>query len=225
MHRIDTPSRQKDKFGSGKDGFTKGDPQTGTPATEVSPDILDAMQEEICSVIELSGLPLKKSENNQLYQAIEKMLDAVIPIGVVLPWVGDTPPNDRFVIVKNQTFDKAALPKLAALFPSGQIPFDPRGLALRWWDNGRGRDTGRALLTEQGDAIRNITGSVANVFTEDATVFSGALAYTGSGSSSLATGSWPKQFRNLSLNASLVVPTASENRMANIALTPIMRVK
>ena len=161
----------------------------------------------------------------EIRAAIESLLDVVAPVGVVLPWVGDTPPNDRFVIVKNQTFDKAALPKLAALFPSGQIPFDPRGLALRWWDNGRGRDTGRALLTEQGDAIRNITGSVANVFTEDATVFNGALAYTGTGSFSLAPGSTPKQFRNLSLNASLVVPTASENRMANISMTPIMRVK
>ncbi|WP_270794492.1 hypothetical protein [Aeromonas sp. QDB11] len=225
MHRIDTPSRQKDKFGSGKDGFTKGDPQTGTPATEISPDILDAMQEEICNVIELSGLPLKKQENNQLYKAIEIILDTVIPIGVVLPWVSDTPPNDRFVIVKNQTFDKVALPKLAAIFPSGQIPFDPRGLALRWWDNGRGRDPGRSILSEQGDAIRNITGFVANVFTADPSVMSGAMTYIGTGFSSLATGAIQQQFRNLSFDASRVVPTAAETRMASIAMTPIMRIK
>ncbi|WP_323077132.1 hypothetical protein [Aeromonas hydrophila] len=226
MHRIDTPSRQKDKFGAGKDGFTRGDPQTGTQATQVSADILDAMQEELCSVIELSGLPLKKSENNQLYKAIEILLDAVIPIGVVLPWVGDTPPNDRFVIVKNQTFDKVALPKLAALFPSGQIPFDPRGLALRWWDNGRGRDTGRSLLSEQGDAIRNITGQVANVYIENpAAAALGALAFNGTGFTSLTAGSQQIQYRNLSFDASRVVQTASENRMANISMTPIMRVK
>lgn len=77
MHRIDTPSRQKDKFGSGKDGFTKGDPQTGTPATEVSPDILDAMQEEICAVIEDldSGGTLDKSKNNQLVTAIKDIFN------------------------------------------------------------------------------------------------------------------------------------------------------
>lgn len=226
MHRIDTPSRQKDKFGAGKDGFTKGDPQTGNPATEISADILDSMQEELCNVIELSGLSLKKAENNQLYQAIESLLDAVVPIGVVLPWIGETPPNNRFVIVKNQTFDKTALPKLAKVFPSGQIPFDPRGLALRWWDNDRGRDTGRTLLSEQGDAIRNITGQVANVYIENPSAAAqGALAYNGTGFTSLTIGPQQIQFRNLSFDASRIVPTASENRMANIAMTPIMRVK
>lgn len=224
MHRIDTPSRQKDKFGSGKDGFTNGNPQTATPATEISPDILDAMQEEICSVIELSGLPLKKSENNQLYQAIEKMLDAVIPIGLVLPWVGDTPPNDRFVIVKNQSFDKAALPKLAALFPSGQIPFDPRGLALRWWDNGRGRDPDRALLSEQGDAMRRITGTVSC----SGAVFDfaqGAFKLSATTNGRVSSGATMGKTDDFDMDTSLVVPTANEFRGANIALTPIMRVK
>jgi len=161
----------------------------------------------------------------EMRAAIESLLDVVAPVGVVLPWVGDTPPNDRFVIVKNQTFDKAALPKLAALFPSGQIPFDPRGLALRWWDNGRGRDTGRVLLSEQGDAIRNITGSAANVLTADPNSSTGVLGYSGSGYSSLAGGSQQIQFRNLLIDASKALPTASEIRMANISMTPIMRVK
>ncbi|WP_323936160.1 hypothetical protein [Aeromonas veronii] len=73
MHRIDTPSRQKDKFGSGKDGFTRGDPQTGTPATEVSADILDTMQEEICAVVEEAGISLDKENNSQLLSAIKKL--------------------------------------------------------------------------------------------------------------------------------------------------------
>lgn len=29
MHRIDTPTAQTDKFGAGKNGFTRGNPQTG----------------------------------------------------------------------------------------------------------------------------------------------------------------------------------------------------
>ncbi|EOK6286159.1 hypothetical protein M8806_22220, partial [Escherichia coli] len=28
MHRIDTKTAQKDKFGAGKNGFTRGNPQT-----------------------------------------------------------------------------------------------------------------------------------------------------------------------------------------------------
>lgn len=78
MHRIDTISAQKDKFGSGKNGFTTGDPQSGTPATEVSAEILDALQEEICAVIEDvdSGLLLSKSENNQLISAVKNIVSA-----------------------------------------------------------------------------------------------------------------------------------------------------
>lgn len=73
MHRIDTSTAQKDKFGAGKDGFTLGDAQTGVPPTEVSADILDAMQEEICAVVEGSGLLLDKTNNRQLLLAIKKI--------------------------------------------------------------------------------------------------------------------------------------------------------
>lgn len=232
MHRIDTPSRQKDKFGSGKDGFTKGNPQTGTPATEISPEILDAMQEEICSVIELSGLQLNKTENDQLFKAIEAMLDAVAPIGVVLPWVGETPPNDRFVIVKNQTFDKVQLPKLAAIFPSGRIPFDPRGEALRWWDAGRGVDSGRSLLSAQGGAVEyhnhplptsaapsstsKIWGILDSYWQQAAepnwAPADGAIAVTGSTGVASYAGAITGNY-------------ASETRMRNVALCPIMRVR
>ncbi|MGL4602247.1 MAG: phage tail protein [Plesiomonas sp.] len=161
----------------------------------------------------------------EMKAAMEALLDIVCPIGLVLPWVGETPPNDRFVIVKQQVFDPVALPKLAKIFPAGRIPFDPRGLALRWWDAGRGRDVGRVLMSEQGDAIRPITGSVANVLTADPNVMAGALSYNGAGYTSLTAGNTPVQFRNLSLDVSRVVTVASENRMANSALTPIMRVK
>lgn len=78
MHRIDTSTAQLDKFGAGKNGFTTGDPQSGTPATEVSADILDALQEEIAAVIEDpdSGLTLNKSNNGQLIEAIKKIVTA-----------------------------------------------------------------------------------------------------------------------------------------------------
>ncbi|MFM5431378.1 hypothetical protein ACET9P_10855 [Aeromonas veronii] len=73
MHRIDTSTAQKDKFGAGKNGFTLGNAQTGVPPTEVSADILDAMQEEICAVVEGSGLSLDKTNNSQLILAIKKI--------------------------------------------------------------------------------------------------------------------------------------------------------
>ena len=44
MHRIDTPTAQRDKFGQGKNGFTRGNPQTGTPATQLDYLYCDAIQ-------------------------------------------------------------------------------------------------------------------------------------------------------------------------------------
>ncbi|MCI4556790.1 carbohydrate kinase, partial [Escherichia coli] len=66
MHRIDTKTAQKDKFGAGKNGFTRGNPQTGTPATDLDDDYFDMLQEELCSVVEASGASLEKGRHDQL---------------------------------------------------------------------------------------------------------------------------------------------------------------
>ena len=60
--------------------------------------------------------------------AMEELLDIVAPIGVPIPWVAATPPNSRFLIAAGQGFDKLVYPKLAALWPTGVIPFDMRGI-------------------------------------------------------------------------------------------------
>lgn len=79
MHRIDTPTAQADKFGPGKNGFTNGDPATGRRATDLNSDMWDAVQEEICAVIEKSELALNKDQHDQLYQAIVKIITSKIP--------------------------------------------------------------------------------------------------------------------------------------------------
>ncbi|HIF2546220.1 TPA: gp53-like domain-containing protein [Salmonella enterica] len=75
MHRIDTPTAQKDKFGQGKNGFTNGDPATGRRATDLNSDMWDALQEEVCTVIEAAGIPLSKGEHTQLHAAIGRLID------------------------------------------------------------------------------------------------------------------------------------------------------
>lgn len=65
MHRVDgpgaTPTNQ----------FTEGSPSTGVPATTVTADIMNALQEEVAAVIEQgAGLVLNKPDNTQLLQAI-----------------------------------------------------------------------------------------------------------------------------------------------------------
>lgn len=79
MHRIDTPTAQADKFGPGKNGFTNGDPATGRRATDLNSDMWDAVQEEICNVVEKSGLALNKNQHDQLHQAIVKIITSKIP--------------------------------------------------------------------------------------------------------------------------------------------------
>lgn len=73
MHRIDTPTAQKDKFGAGKNGFTRGNPQTGTPATDLDNDYFDMLQEELAGVVEATGVILDKSKHNQLLTALRKI--------------------------------------------------------------------------------------------------------------------------------------------------------
>ncbi|EAP0966907.1 hypothetical protein FIC75_23155 [Salmonella enterica] len=75
MHRIDTPTAQKDKFGQGKNGFTNGDPATGRRATDLNSDMWDAVQEEVCTVIEAAGIQLSKGEHTQLHAAVGRLID------------------------------------------------------------------------------------------------------------------------------------------------------
>ncbi|WGK58684.1 hypothetical protein [Pantoea sp. SS70] len=51
MHRIDTSTAQVDKFGTGKNGFTGGNPQTGELPTALDENFFDSVQEEICNII------------------------------------------------------------------------------------------------------------------------------------------------------------------------------
>lgn len=76
MHRIDTSTAQKDKFGSGKNGFTGGNPQTGELPTALDETFFDSVQEEIAGVIEAAGISLAKTNNFQLLAAIKTLVSS-----------------------------------------------------------------------------------------------------------------------------------------------------
>lgn len=134
-----------------------------------------------------------------------------------------------YISVNGQAFDKSRYPKLAKIYPSGVLP-DPRGEFPRFWDNGRGVDAGRALLSAQGDAIRNITGwmQIAGISGTDAIlrnsggVFShdGEAAYGDNTGQILGTGT-TSYMDTMRFDASKLVPTAFENRPRNIAFQAI----
>ncbi len=92
---------------------------------------------------------------------------------------------------------------------------DLRGEFVRGWDAGRNLDGGRGFGTAQGDAIRNITGTMGSN-DQERRFLSGAFYYIGTDGSG-KTGS-SNSTDNVGFDASRVVPTAPENRPHNVAL-------
>lgn len=100
MHRIDTSTAQKDKFGAGKNGFTGGNPQTGELPTALDQNFFDSLQEEICGVIEGGGIALNKADRGQMLKALKAIFPTTtlfssqlavpgyqkLPGGLVLQW-------------------------------------------------------------------------------------------------------------------------------------------
>lgn len=84
MHRIDTPSAAPGNL------FTEGNPGLGVPATEVSADFLNAIQEEVCAVVAGASIALNKSNNAQLLAAIGVLLTRLVPAGIVAMWSGSS---------------------------------------------------------------------------------------------------------------------------------------
>lgn len=73
MHRTDYTGAAADLHGAGKPGFTLGNPVGGIPASKLGADWPNAVQEEICNLIEAAGLALSKPDNTQLLQAIRAL--------------------------------------------------------------------------------------------------------------------------------------------------------
>ncbi|WP_324251621.1 phage tail protein [Photorhabdus bodei] len=70
-----------------------------------------------------------------------------IPVGAPIPWPLPHPPIG-YLTCNGSTFDKLQYPKLAEAYPDGRLP-DLRGEFIRGWDDGRGADNGRKLLSWQ----------------------------------------------------------------------------
>ncbi|HAI2563419.1 TPA: integrase [Escherichia coli] len=192
MHRIDTKTAQKDKFGAGKNGFTRGNPQTGTPATDLDDDYFDMLQEELCSVVEASGASLEKGRHDQLLTALRALLlsrknpfgdiksdgtvktalenlglgeGSALPVGVPVPWPSATPPTG-WIKCNGAPFSAEEYPELAKVYPALKLP-DLRGEFIRGWDDGRGVDSGRVVLTGQSQSVQQHTHDLAMAYSSD----------------------------------------------------------
>ena len=77
---------------------------------------------------------------------------AVLPVGVPVPWPSATPPAG-WIKCNGAVFDASRYPGLAHAYPAHRLP-DLRGEFIRGWDDGRGVDTGRGILSSQADDIK-----------------------------------------------------------------------
>ncbi|EAY8037164.1 shufflon system plasmid conjugative transfer pilus tip adhesin PilV [Salmonella enterica] len=71
------------------------------------------------------------------------------PVGSPIPWPSTTPPPGYFLMA-GQRFPCGSYPQLARAYPGCVLP-DLRGVFIRGLDNGRGFDSGRAVLSYQAD--------------------------------------------------------------------------
>ncbi|EPU7431839.1 phage tail protein [Cronobacter sakazakii] len=72
---------------------------------------------------------------------------SALPVGVPIPWPSATPPTG-WLKCNGAAFTASQYPKLALAYPALRLP-DLRGEFIRGWDDGRGVDSGRSLLSSQ----------------------------------------------------------------------------
>ena len=97
MHRIDTSTATSDGL------FTEGDPLVPTPATVVSADWLNSVQEELAAIVTNAGLELQKADNTQVLTAILQIIARqsselerlrLLKIGCPMYWRSTTLPEN-----------------------------------------------------------------------------------------------------------------------------------
>ena len=135
-----------------------------------------------------------------------------------------------FLKPNGASFSAATYPKLAKVWTGLIIP-DMRGEFPRIWDDGRGVDSGRALLSVQGDAIRDIVGTFSilgnNAIGAAMSSPDGAFSPYGDtlGPMNVASAGGTTRSQGAKFRAGSVVPTADENRPRNIAFNFLIRAK
>lgn len=157
MHRIDTPSA------TAESKFTSGSPSGGVPATTVTADWLNDVQEELVSILDAAQVTPHKGTTDQVLKAILALIEANNPVGVgalEAYAVSSAPPGwlrCNGAAVSRTTYSRL-FAAIGTTFGSGDgvstfnLP-ELRGEFIRGLDDGRGVDAGRVLGSTQDDAL------------------------------------------------------------------------
>ncbi|MDI1099064.1 phage tail protein [Escherichia coli] len=179
------------------------------------------------------------ARDRQILEGFKKVrLGAGAPaIGIPFFWPSSAMPNTVmtewadmvFLKFNGATFSAATYPKLALVIPSLTLP-DARGEFPRIWDDGRGVDSGRALLSTQGDAVQRMTGSLSQMvysIAQQASDINGVFSAT-SGTPNIVqaySSAGALRYMNVSFDTQNVVRTSTETRSRNIAFNFLVRAK
>ncbi len=161
-------------------------------------------------------------------------------VGIPFFWPHTQMPNNlvddwnqmTFLKMNGSSFTAAAYPVLAKIWPGLVLP-DFRGEFIRIWDDGRGIDSGRNLLTAQSFAMQNITGSFGEIADESKQY---AVEINAAYGAFQAQTYMRNIMRNpdfatrdaavsITFDASRVAQTAAETRPRNISIGFIVRAK
>ncbi|HHB1471724.1 TPA: phage tail protein [Yersinia enterocolitica] len=151
---------------------------------------------------------------------------ALTPIGIPLPYPSETPPAG-YLKCNGAAFYPYRYPMLATLYPGHKLP-DLRGEFIRGFDDGRGIDANRTLLSAQTDALQNITGGINGVSESMGSApesnFSGAFGKSPAiGNDNTPHHTDITHCGSFDFDASRVVRTAAETRPRNISFCYILR--
>lgn len=160
--------------------YTDGSVAGGIAATRLRASAFNAMQEELAHIVESAGLALDINDMTQVLKAIQKLTlsranpfadiksdgaaaistaltnlglgeGSALPVGVPVPWPAATAPTG-WLKCNGAAFTAAQYPKLAQAYPALVLP-DLRAEFIRGWDDGRGIDSSRVLLSSQKGSV------------------------------------------------------------------------
>ncbi|EHC2513756.1 tail fiber protein [Escherichia coli] len=235
--------------------YTDGSVAGGIAATRLRAAAFNAMQEELAHIVESAGLALDINDMTQVLKAIQKLTlsranpfadiksdgaaaistaltnlglgeGSALPVGVPVPWPSATPPTG-WLKCNGAAFSAEEYPELAKAYPTNKLP-DLRGEFIRGWDDARGIDSGRALISSQSDAVQRMTGSLSQMVysvTQTASAITGVFgaeistpnivqAYSSAGA---------LRYVNVDFDSQRVARTSTETRPRNVAFNYIVR--
>ncbi|MCW7549774.1 tail fiber protein [Photorhabdus sp. APURE] len=112
----------------------------------------NATVNQLLKIAELSEIP-KGAVKGKVYSYLLSGKESdIYPVGAPIPWPQPNPPSG-YLTCNGQSFNKSTYPKLAVAYPNGRLP-DLRGEFIRGWDDGRGVDHGRGVLSWQPQQVQ-----------------------------------------------------------------------